>query len=139
MRIRFDGVYISKQPVDFGMPEKDQPYAYLRFYEDGTVLESDIPGIPPATTLDTFNRTNCRYKGQYWTDGYFLKCVFPVSAQLSGSGRDSTVEEEGKIVGDELHVHHISYINNFSYDEEYKFCALSPELGAASHNQAFQD
>ena len=139
MRIRFDGVYISKQPVDFGMAEKDQPYAYLRFYEDGTVIESDIPGIPPATTLDSFNRTNCRYKGQYWTDGYFLKCVFPVSAQFSGSCRDSTVEEEGKIVGDELHVHHISYINNFSYDEEYKFCALSPELSVASHNQAFHD
>lgn len=121
MRIRFDGVYVSKQPVDFGMPEKDQPYAYLRFYEDGTVIESDIPGIPLAATLDTFDKNHCRYKGQYWTHGSSIKCVFPVSAESSGSGKASTVEEEGEIVYDELHVRHVSYINNFSYDEQYKF------------------
>jgi hypothetical protein len=125
MGIRFDGVYISKQPVDFGMRIEDQPYAYLRFYDDGTVIQSDIPGIPPATTLDSFNPTNCRYKGRYMTDGYYLKCVFPVSAESTGIGRDSTVEEEGQIAGNELHVHHISYINNFSYDEEYRFAMLN--------------
>jgi hypothetical protein len=129
MGIRFDGVYISKQPVDFGMPEKDQPYAYLRFYDDGTVIQSDIPGIPPAANLESFDTTNCRYKGEYRTDGNHLKCVFPVSAESSGSGKASTVEEEGQIVGEELHVRHVSYINNFSYDEEYKFAALHLQMG----------
>jgi len=109
------------------MAEKDQPYAYLRFYDDGTVIGSDIPGIPPATTLDSFNPTNCRYNGRFWTDGDQIKCVFPVSAESSGTNKDSTIEEEGRIVGDELHVHHISYINNFAYDEEYKFAALNPQ------------
>ena len=129
MGIRFDGVYISKQPVDFEM------YAYVRFYEDGTVIGSDIRGIPPATTLDAFNTTNCRYKGRYWTDGHYLKSVFPVSAEFSGSGQAFTVEEEGQIVGDELHVHHISYGNNFSYEEEYKFWALNPKLDVEGDNQ----
>jgi hypothetical protein len=123
MPIRFDGFYVSKQPIDFGMPEKNQPYSYLRFYNDGTVIQSDVPGIPPAATPDSFDRSNCRYRGQYQTDGYHLRCVFPVNAESSGSGKASTVEEEGEIVGDELHVHHVSYINNFSYDEQYKFYA----------------
>jgi hypothetical protein len=123
MSIRFDGVYISKQPVDF------EKYAYLRFYDDGTVIGSDFAGNPPATTLDAFNKNSCTYRGQYWTDGHSLKSVFPVSAASSGTGKGFTVEEEGQIVGDELHVFHISYGNNFSYDEEYKFCALNPELG----------
>lgn len=117
-RVRFDGVYISKLPVDFGMPEKDRPYSYLRFYEDGAVIESDLPGIPPAPAINSFDKTNCRYKGNYQIQGAILRCLFPVSA---GSGKASTVEDEGEIVGDELHLHHVSYINNFYYDEQYAF------------------
>jgi len=46
-----------------------------------------------------------------------------VAAESSASGKASTIEENGEIVGDELHLHHISYINNFSYDEQQKFYA----------------
>lgn len=120
-RVRFDGVYISKLPVDFGMPEKDQPYSYLRFYEDGAVIQADIPGIPPAPAVNSFDKINCRYKGNYQIQGTILRCLFPVSAESSGSGKASTVEDEGEIVGDELHLHHVSYINNFYYDEQYAF------------------
>ena len=102
MPIRFDGVYISKQPVDL------EKYAYLRFYNDGTVIGSDFAGNLPATTLEAFNKTSCTYRGQYQTDGQFLKSVFPVSAASSSTGIGFTVEEEGQIIGDELHVHHIT-------------------------------
>lgn len=127
MLIRFDGVYISKQPVDFGMPKEDQPYSYLRFYNDGTVIQSDIPGIPPAATVGSFDRAKCGNRGQYQIHGRTLHCVFPVSAESSATGKASRIEEKGEIVGDELHVHHVSYINNFSYDEQYKFHAWLEE------------
>jgi len=127
MLIRFDGVYVSKQPVDFGMPEREQPYSYLRFYNDGTVIQSDIPGIRPAATIDSFDKVECANRGHYQIHGHTLSCVFPVSAKSSATGKASTIEERGEIVGDELHLHHVSYINNFSYDEQYKFYAWPEE------------
>jgi len=134
-RLRFDGVYISKQPVDFGMPEKHQPFSYLRFYDDGTVIQSDLPGVPPAATVKSFDRTNCRYKGEYQTQEHALRCVFPVSAESTGSGYASTVEDDGEIIGDELHLHHVSYINNFYYDEQYAFSAFDAQRHANATDQ----
>jgi len=68
--LRFDGLYISSLPVDYG-PLKS--YEYLRFYEDGTVIESSIQGDRSVENKSWFDKTDSTIQsGCYAVDGSSL-------------------------------------------------------------------
>jgi hypothetical protein len=47
--LRFDGLYISKLPVDYGAMLS---YSYLRFYDDGVVIECTVQGDRLTPSFD---------------------------------------------------------------------------------------
>lgn len=109
--LKFDGVYISKLPVDYGAMLS---YSYLRFYEDGTVIESSIRGERSTEIMTWFDRSNGSIsKGTYAMDDSSL--------HFSVTSDSGTVDYSGRIADGELHLHSLSRINGNEADDEYEF------------------
>jgi hypothetical protein len=112
--LRYDGLYITKLPVDYGITA----HSYLRFYDDGTVIESSIQGDRSAEAIRWFDKGDGSISnGSYSTDGDEI--------QFSVRSASGTVDYSGRIVGGELHLHSHSHINGFETDDEWAFVAAS--------------
>lgn len=113
--LRYDGVYVTKLPVDYGITA----HSYLRFYDDSTVIESSIQGDRSADVMGWFDKGGDRSisKGQYSTTGDNI--------HFSVTSDSGTVDYNGRIVGSELHLHSYSHINAFETDDEWAFVAAS--------------
>lgn len=110
--LRYDGLYVTKLPVDYGIIS----YSYLRFYVDGTVIESSIQGDRSAEAMRGFDKGDRSIaSGSYNTNGDEI--------QFSIRSDSGTVDYRGQIIGDELHLHSYSHINGFETDDEWAFVA----------------
>lgn len=110
--LRYNGLYISKLPVDYGIPV----HSYFRFYEDGTVLETSVRGEPTTEVMNWFHKNNDSVsRGTYNASGD--------SIDFAVTSESGTVDYNGRIVGDELHLHMYSHINGNADDDEWRFVA----------------
>lgn len=110
--LRYDGLYVTKLPVDYGITS----YSYLRFYVDGTVIESSIQGDRSAEAMRWFDKGDRSISsGSYNTNGNEI--------QFSIRSDSGVVDYSGRIIGDELRLHSYSHINGFETDDEWAFVA----------------
>src|SRR5260370_563724 len=87
-------------PVDYGATLS---YSYLRFYEDGTVIESSIRGERSPEIMSWFDKS----------DGSVSNGTCEVdsnSLQFSVTSDSGSVDYTGRIVDAELHLHSFSRI-----------------------------
>jgi len=64
--LRFDGLYISKLPVDYGAMLS---YSYLRFYDDGVVIECTVQGdrlTPSFLTFEALITESCVFRSELY-------------------------------------------------------------------------
>lgn len=109
--LRTDGLYASKFPVDYGA---FLSFSYLRFYADGTVIESTVHGERTNEIMSWFNKTNRRVaKGHYSLSG--------TSIEFSVRSEAGVVNYWGEVAGEELHLEFLSQINGNRGDDEYSF------------------
>ena len=109
--LRYDGLYISKLPVDYGAMLS---YSYLRFFEDRTVIESSIRGERSTGIMSWFEKS----------DGSISSCTYEVdgsSLQFSVTSDSGTVDYSGRVVDGDLHLHSFSRINGNEANDEYEF------------------
>ena len=112
--LKFDGLYASKLAVDPVFVS----FSYLRFYQDGTVLETTVAGARSADIMSWFHRSNDTVgQGHYSLSGN--------SIEFAVRSESGVVDYWGKIVGDELHLEFLSHINGNRGNDEYSFIASS--------------
>jgi len=110
--LHYGGLYLS---VSFN-PVWGGSGSYLRFYEDGTVLQVSSTGKPEEVAV-WFNKTHpYSSKGQYKVDGTMLE--FTVTSE------EGTVDYAGIINGDELTLEMYSHINGYKRTEVYTFIKI---------------
>lgn len=109
--LRYDGLYISRLPVDYGAMLS---HSYLRFYPDGTVIESSIQGEPSVEVKSWFDKSDPTISsGQFNIAGNRIE--FSVTSDAG------IVEYSGDISRDDLQLHFVSHINGNYGDDEYGF------------------
>lgn len=108
--LRYDGLYVTKLPVDYAITA----HSYLRFYDEGTVIESSIQGDRSAVVMRWFDKSDRSISnGSYSITG--------AEIQFSVTSESGAVDYRGRIVSDELHLHSYSHINGNEADDEYEF------------------
>jgi hypothetical protein len=109
--LRHDGLYISRLPVDYGAMLS---HSYLRFYPDGTVIESSIRGEPSIEVTSWFDKSDPSISsGQFNIRGDRIE--FSVKSEAG------IVEYSGEILSDDLQLHFVSHINGNYGDDDYGF------------------
>ena len=88
-------------------------FSYLRFYEDGSVIESTVSGQMSAD-LPWFNRADKTIgQGRYSLSGSSIEfCV---------RSKAGSLDYGGPIVGDALHLEFLSHINGNRWNDDYSF------------------
>lgn len=107
--VRHDGIY-QTEPRTKG---EHTTRRYLRFYPDGTVIAVTSTGLPHHLKRWFKRGQPDRSEGEYRIDEQQI-----VFSTTSPSG---TVDYNGTIDGDELHLQTHSHINQFCGDYVYKF------------------
>lgn len=107
--LRFDGLYQH--------PEEGGYTGYLRFYEDGTVLQVTSTGTPQQVAVWLKKDNAAKYSaGRFVLDGSSISFV---ATSTMGS-----VEYSGQVGGDELVLQVHSLINDYRATNTYTFVSL---------------
>jgi hypothetical protein len=106
--LRFDGLYYAKSP--------DGSTWYLRFYEDGTVLDVDSTGTPEKVAQWFKKGHPAPSQGTYRRNGATLKFSTRSSAGV--------VDYAGEVGQDVLRLQMHSRINGFKATATYTFVKL---------------
>lgn len=114
--IRFDGIYQSKL-ADFN--------AYIRFYEDGTVITINSTDSPNVI-INWFNKEN---KGSSIGKGKFS--LKGSQVKFTTTSINGIIEHEGRIRGDKIIMEAYSRITNRYYTREYEFFLMNFPSGDA--------
>ena len=112
--LRYDGLYQSGVVDWIGRGRDAAPvWSYLRFYPDGTVVNTSTPGRPEQLGWLRISNESLP-AGTVEVEGNRLS--FSVR-----EGNNPAVDYEGEIVGDRLHLRIHSHINGYRGEEVYVF------------------
>lgn len=89
-------------------------HSYLRFYPDGTVIESSIRGEPSIEVKSWFDKSDPTI-----STGQFN--LFGNRIEFSVTSEAGIVEYSGEILNDNLRLHFVSHINGNYGDDDYGF------------------
>lgn len=120
--LRYNGLYISDKPwID---STEISYFSYLRFYEDGFVIQVTSSGTPDQLTTwfhkeNPANSKGLYYHGMPYRDDREEKLHFAV---VSAEG---VVGYMGEIVNDQLILRSYSFINDRSDTKTFRFIAFT--------------
>jgi hypothetical protein len=118
--LRHDGIYQSSAQSDDG----DTYWSYLRFYPDGTVIDTSSTG-EPADLQPWFNRRmDDPSVGHVSVQGNHLR--------FSQASKEGTVDYQGTIDGNTLHLASYSHINGHRDNLVYTFVKWKPAASPAT-------
>lgn len=121
--LHYDGIYRSDRIVDGA----ESYWYYLRFYPDGAVIDTSTEGTP-ADLRSWFNRSmDDPSVGHVQLHGTHIA--------FSQTSREGTVDYQGTIVGNALHLSSHSRINGADDSHVYTFIAWPAEAPAAASAQ----
>jgi hypothetical protein len=114
--LRFDGFYQSGKQTDYQDYFSVSSYHYLRFYDDGTVIDVDSTGTP-IQVAKWFNRENeDMSRGTYTITGNHI--VFSTEYKQNKIDYDCTLTEE------KIECHTYSHLNQTRAKQTYTFVKM---------------
>ena len=132
--LRFDGLYVTPPLSSAG--DSTVYFGYLRFYEDGIVIDCSSTGTP-AQVMKWFDRDNpdqrFLLKGAYTLDGDEIVFSPEFTDWDEGYEIPMKIDYRGRILDDgaRLELSIASQINGYVHDEVYTFVQLSLGDGRA--------
>jgi hypothetical protein len=116
--VQYDGLYVSCVASESG---GDKYYSYIRFYEDGLVLDVVSSGTPRQVIKWLHRDAHNQSKGFFAT---YKDALFKEKIHFATTSQQGVVVYMGEITGDQLKLHSYSHINGYTASQEYKFKAL---------------
>jgi hypothetical protein len=121
--LRFDGVYQSERVEDY--------WNYLHFYPDGTVITVSSTGQPEDL------RT-------WFTKEHVGVSIGKVTRKggrvsFSATSSDGSVDYDGRLVGDQVHLDSYSHINGHRSSDVFKFVRWKSEQGDPPNREKARD
>lgn len=124
--LRYDGIYATGITTDdSGMPYRQ----YLRFYEDGTVLDASSIGTPAQVARWLVKDKRDLSSGRYTVDGD--RIAFTTHSEHvgrpdspAGDGPRVVIDYEGTVSHGALTLHSHSHFNGYEERRGYAFVAF---------------